>query len=125
MNKKKIIENEKLLKGTLQKVLISQYLSSFLITSADQARELKIKNFFKHLVLQRVERNIRNLFVAKKIQYSLRNLKQEAAGRYLTLHFCIRRYVARFRKRRFARCRKDLVISMVKNSIFGKIREGL
>lgn len=48
-----------------------------------------------------------------------------SAGRYFTLHFCIKRYVSRFRKRRFARCRNLAVMTLVKNEIFTKIRSGL
>lgn len=115
LHKKRAGEDLKLLKHTLQKTIIAQYLATLFRSATDQAREEKIANFSRNLVLQRVERNIRNLFIRKKIEFGLKNLQKEAAGRYLTLHFCVKRYICRFRKRRFLRSRKLAVDAIVKN----------
>ena len=77
------------------------------------------------MVIDRVERNIRNLFITKKARFSMTKMKSFSLFRYWTFIFYMKRYIKRFRKRKYLRSKKTVVSELVKITILGKVSDGM
>lgn len=93
--------------------------------TVDQGRAVKIENFSKNLTFDRVERNIRSLFVSKKAKYMLEKMKSFSLFRYWTFIFCMKKYIRNFKKRKYNKCRGYAITVLTKNSIRQKIEIGM
>ena len=73
-----------------------------------------IHNFVRHLKFERVERNIRGMFLRTRIRLRLRSIQAKSLGRFFMLVVHFRRYVKRFREKAFTENRKTAVNSVLK-----------
>ena len=106
-------------------MLVKSFLAKFIVDCSDEGRELKIQNFSKHLVIERVERNIRSLFSTRKARFSLSKIKSFSLFRYLTFIFYMKKYIRNFKKRKCASNKKKIVTEFMKMRVMEKVNEGM
>lgn len=81
---------------------MKHFVIKVLTAPLGEGRNVKIDNFARKLKVDRLERNIRGLFVKTRIRFSFQKLQTIDIAKANKLVMVFRNYVQRFRKRRFA-----------------------
>lgn len=111
--------------ATLQKQLIKAFILKLLLKPIGEARDVKIANFASHLKLQRLENNLRGLFIKNRIKFKMRKMFQNQIFRYSLMTVVFRKYVKKFRERKFRSKVGFVTQSIIKNVIKEKIKVGI
>ena len=88
---------KEMIKHGLQKMLIKQFLVKLLTKPTGEGREAKISNFARHLKLERLEKNIRGVFIRNRVKLQMKKLQKNQMFRFFPirnrkhLHYCFER----------------------------------
>lgn len=113
------------MRGVLLPFLLKAFLCRTLCAPLECGREALIACFSRSLVLVRVEKNIKRLFLDAKAKFSMQALQKESLPRYTLLALYFKNYVIRFRKRRAATFRQRVVQALVGRAVRLRIAEGV
>jgi len=98
-----------MIKHGLQKMLIKQFLVKLLTKPTSEGREAKISNFARHLKLERLEKNIRGVFIRNRVKLQMKKLKKNQMFRFFLLTMTFQQYVKHFRLKKYKKQRKFAV----------------
>lgn len=104
---------------------MKSFLSKLLTGPLDEGRNALIASFSRSLVLVRVEKNIKRLFVDAKIKFSMQALQKECFPRYALLALYFKNYVIRFREKRAKTMRAKVVQAMIISTSKQKMQSGI
>jgi hypothetical protein len=118
-------EEEAAIRASLMPFFVKSFLSQLLTGPLEEARKALIATFSRSLVLGRVEKNIKRLFVDAKVKFSIQVLQKDCFRRYALLALYFKDYVIRFRARRANAMRTLALRSLVVKTARARLTEGV
>ena len=93
-------KNKKFLKKTIQAYLIKQYIIKMITCPIEEARRIKIQQFAVSLMLCRIEKNLRKIFIKARVNFRMKQLRKDGFVTYALLCHKFKQYVKKRRARK-------------------------